>query len=259
MSKGYKTRGGTNLLNFKVVGGTTEPDNPKENTIWVNTAQKITGWYFHPTQPENMGNGEVWFCTGATSLAAFDALKKNSIMVYPLNANQMVDGALVNVTAKSYQNGEWVDWILYLYDKGNLFENVTGGWDVNTYGGATLKFNASSVRITAANTGTACRATMRTKNKIDVTNASKLRVHVVSAVARNDGYTSQRVGLCDSLEFVYAWTQDRVAQIDTDLGGSDFYIELDVSDVSGSHYAFFTSGDGAKSSIYTEIDRIEVA
>ena len=31
-------------LNFKIVGGTTEPTNPKENTVWINTDVDIGEW-----------------------------------------------------------------------------------------------------------------------------------------------------------------------------------------------------------------------
>lgn len=41
--------GGGAALNFKVMGGTAEPSNPKENTIWVNTNNPITGWQFSST------------------------------------------------------------------------------------------------------------------------------------------------------------------------------------------------------------------
>lgn len=43
--------GGASPLNFKVVGGTSAPSNPKENTIWVNTDQKITSWHFGANEP----------------------------------------------------------------------------------------------------------------------------------------------------------------------------------------------------------------
>lgn len=44
--------GGTGAgLNFKVVGGTTQPSNPSENTIWVNTDKEITGWIFSAKNP----------------------------------------------------------------------------------------------------------------------------------------------------------------------------------------------------------------
>lgn len=52
MGYGFKSGvGGANPLNFKVVGGTTEPTNPKENTIWVNTDEKITSWHFGAEEP----------------------------------------------------------------------------------------------------------------------------------------------------------------------------------------------------------------
>ena len=38
-------------LNFKVVGGTSTPTSPKENTVWVNTDTTITGWHFGPNEP----------------------------------------------------------------------------------------------------------------------------------------------------------------------------------------------------------------
>ena len=38
-------------LNFEIVGGTAEPSNPEENTIWVNTDTNITGWEFSANEP----------------------------------------------------------------------------------------------------------------------------------------------------------------------------------------------------------------
>ena len=127
MAKGYKhgTSGGAapaeNPLNFTVLGGTTEPTAPTENTLWVNTPIDITGYYFSATQPENMANCEVWFTTGDDSAVAFNALKDNCIQVYPSKAMQMVNGALVDVTAKTYQNGAWVEWFsgVYFVEAGN--------------------------------------------------------------------------------------------------------------------------------------------
>lgn len=241
MSKGYKTRGGTNLLNFKVVGGTTEPDNPKENTIWVNTAQKITGWYFHPTQPENMGNGEVWFCTGATSLAAFDALKKNSIMVYPLNANQMVDGALVNVTAKSYQNGEWVDWITYLYKTGDECIDITGGWEQVTVGtywnkGSVVR-NANSITLQVS---TKQQSILRTTNAF-VPRGNSLSVRLLEI---NGSLVAGIIR--DGFEVSYA---NAIAKIDITAPGQHLlnigsvdekvYVALWISKESGTSSATF--------------------
>ena len=105
MAKGFKHgAGGGAALNFKVVGGTTEPASPKENTIWVNTDAEITSWIFSATEPENPSEGMVWISTGASSNIVFNALKKNSVMVYPFAASQYISGAWVSVGVKAYQN-----------------------------------------------------------------------------------------------------------------------------------------------------------
>lgn len=112
--------GGSGGLNFQVIGGTTAPNNPKENTIWVNTSTKITGWVFSATQPTG-ATGMVWISTGASSPVAFNALKKNNITVYPISAKQYVSGAWVEKTAQVYKNGAWADFApepFYIFKSG---------------------------------------------------------------------------------------------------------------------------------------------
>lgn len=60
MAKGFKHGTGGAPLNFKVVGGTDQPANPSENTIWVNTDQKINGWYFGADEP-NVYDTEILY------------------------------------------------------------------------------------------------------------------------------------------------------------------------------------------------------
>ena len=93
-------------LNFRVVGN-PQPANPKENTIWVNTDVKITGWVFASAEPEAPADGMVWISTGASSSVEFNALKKNGIQVYPLSAKQYISGAWVGVSIKVYKDGTW--------------------------------------------------------------------------------------------------------------------------------------------------------
>lgn len=99
--------GGGTSLNFKVVGGTTRPANPSENTIWVSTDQKVPAWYFDEVQPQNMQEGDVWFVVRAVSPVVINALKKNAITIRPLFAKQLVSGALVTRLARILQNGVW--------------------------------------------------------------------------------------------------------------------------------------------------------
>ena len=113
--------------NFKVVGGTIEPENPTENTIWVNTYTTITSYIFSATEPEEYAKGMVWISTGTSSSTEFNALKKNSIQVYPLFAKQYVSGAWVSKTAKCYQGGIWTTLISEILRNGVLNANV-GNW-----------------------------------------------------------------------------------------------------------------------------------
>lgn len=46
-------------LGFEVVGGTSAPSNPKENTIWVYTDTEITGWQFASDDP-NLLDFNAW-------------------------------------------------------------------------------------------------------------------------------------------------------------------------------------------------------
>jgi hypothetical protein len=135
MAKGFKhgAGGGGASLNFKVVGGTTEPASPKENTIWVNTDAEITSWAFSAAQPENPSEGMAWISTTTSSPTKFNALKKNSIQVYPLSAKQYASGAWVDKEAKIYQDGAWVDWLMYLYNMGDECKALTGGWQARAW------------------------------------------------------------------------------------------------------------------------------
>ena len=177
--------GGANPLNFKVVGGTTEPSNPKENTIWVNTDTDITGYYFSHKEIYNMVEGDVWFLVGTTSPVAFDALKKNGIRIDPLTAKQYIDGAWVEKTALSYIGGEWVNWWNgELYKDGDTYDSITGGWSAiargynsnykNYSGTPSVTYNESCVHITQANN----KAGMwHTNNKISLSDRKTLTVN----------------------------------------------------------------------------------
>ena len=94
-------------LNFKVVGGLTQPTGLKGNPIWVKTDQPIGNWYFDEIPPRNMQEGDVWFGVRADSPVVLNALKKNAITIRPLFAKQLISGALVTRLARILQNGVW--------------------------------------------------------------------------------------------------------------------------------------------------------
>ena len=105
-------------LNFNLVGGVTQPADPKGNTIWVNTNDKITGWALSFGAPAEPYEGMVWIVTGTRGRNVFNALKKNTLAISPMSAKQYVNGAWQAKEAQIYIDGEWRDFVQYLVKAG---------------------------------------------------------------------------------------------------------------------------------------------
>lgn len=240
MAKGFKHGvGGGAPLNFKVVGN-PQPSNPSENTIWLNTDVDITGWYFTSTQPEDMKQGEVWFFTGTSSVVAFSATKKNPVMVCPLSAKQYVDGALVAVTAKSYQSGEWVDWCVYLLNGSDFCEDITGGWSVNS---DITGFTVTPSQITSdglvLTSGSGARmGRVQTKKIIDLTEANTLKFDIDVYTKFNKGmrvFASQNpTGKVQLFEAETQFSSSGTISLDVSNLGAGFYVGVCVYNESAN-------------------------
>ena len=118
--------------NFNVVGSTTAPANPSENTIWVNTNVGIPSWTFSSTQPTAPTEGMVWFVVSTSSVVEFNALKENSIQVYPVRAKQYVSGTWKSVEVKCYQNNKWNGISFWIIGNGANAQSLTGGFVGNS-------------------------------------------------------------------------------------------------------------------------------
>ena len=196
--------GGSAVLNFKVVGGTSAPSNPTENMIWVNTSVEITDWVFSTTQPTS-ATGRVWISTDTSSTAEFNALKKNGIQLCPKSAKQYINGAWVSKTGQVYQSGTWKGWAHYLIGNGVDAQTVTGDFDISD---AFRTFNSDgSVTLTHPYGDATRKHDYATKNTFDVTNYTKLVVHAtawdnnddlyvgVNTVANKGQYSISRVAI----------------------------------------------------------------
>lgn len=62
--------------------------------------------------------GTLWIVTGAASSAAFNALKRNDLRVYPVSAKQYVNGAWKDQEARICQRSRWKDWEFFVLRKG---------------------------------------------------------------------------------------------------------------------------------------------
>lgn len=120
-------RGGGVGLNFKIVGGTTQPSSPKENTIWVSTDMEITEWSLSTDKPSAPVEGMVWIRTDPDGLFSFNALQENELNVRIVYAMQYT-GSWDVKQSSVYQNEKWTALSVYLYNRGDLCEDVTGGW-----------------------------------------------------------------------------------------------------------------------------------
>lgn len=244
------TGGGGGGLNFSVVGGTEQPVDPKENTLWVNTQTEISGWVFSATEPKSPVEGMVWIATGASSTVEFNALKKNGIQIYPISAKQYISGAWVDVTVKSYQGSEWVDWFsgTYIYKNGDQCTDITGGfttipssggyWD----GAPQVSYNADHIACSGRSNASYPSFTS-TVNMIDLTNIKTVVINVASftggvythgriAATKTNANHGSLGGAAASKKFEITNTGE---------------IELDVSSLSGAYYiafgASFEAGD----------------
>lgn len=360
MAHGFKHGGGGAGagLNFKIVGGTTEPANPSENMIWVNTDAEITEWVISAINPlakyttvtdllsgitfangyftsegvltssdndrytieyipvrygkkyeftcsnpspvslclgvveydnnqnvigmvdlfnvtssayqsnvytpstsnvalirffhrhvsatttlttteivlEEDKNGMVWIRTGASSNTEFNALKKNSISVFPLSAHQYFDGMLIDKTAKIYQDGEWVDWWNgELYDNGNEFETQTGGWKLG--GGSGFTKNADHMNL--VNRGESYGCVICTSNKIDLSGYSILNVEYEKTSGNNFG-VSVIENTNQDLTFTDFWDNALAVKTETQASG---ITSLDISGVNRPCYIAIGGAD----------------
>lgn len=138
--------GGGAGLNFEVVGN-PKPLHPKENTIWVNTDLKILGYIFNQMRPVNLEDGMVWIATGDTSGIAFNALKKNCMMIYPRTVEICIDGEMTNVEAEIYQGGEWHDATSVVFFADGAFNTETFGNMVATDGGSNVSISGNNLAI----------------------------------------------------------------------------------------------------------------
>lgn len=231
-------------LNFKVVGGTATPASPKENTIWVNTDAEITSWVFSATEPETPAAGMVWITTGKSSTAPFNALKKNNITVYPISAKQYVSGAWADKTAKIYQNGAWADWWDgELYDNGNQFTGVTGGWGIHNYITDSRPLTAAEHKsdqmfFQAQND---YKVLMGIGNPVDLSNVNQIRF--TGKLIRRFVYN----GAIYALHLDVLKTKDLTSKVAGMFMGTEevFDYTLDVSQFTGEHYVIIWADSNA--------------
>lgn len=231
-------------LNFQVVGGTSAPANPTENTIWVNTDQTITSWVFSHNQPANPSEGMVWIVNGISEVHEFDAVTDVSLRVQVESVKQYISGAWVVKTTKVYQNGVWNETILNLYKSGNEYVGTTGGWS-NTNNAN--KYN-THLFIREAVSDDYVYSNMHTNNKIDLTSYTVLNVRMKTAKTSSHSYKTQ-IAVSSSASTCTGGSQSGVVtKTQPNNNTSEFVATLNIENVSGEYY--ITLGGGYQNHLY---------
>lgn len=254
--------GGGTPINFNVVGGTTRPTSPKENTIWVKTNLAVSCWELNgitwiPTWDAAAGyvyiQVESGYWTGAEAWATdtnFYATNKNNIFtcLKLVGCMQNQDGTgsgWKKMEAYIYKSGNWIQFSDendgYLYRQGNLCTNNGGNWLTAGIGmnedspspqapGFTNGTTSATITQAANKGGIVYKA-----NKIDLTDATQIVFTGNHSISGSPHYLAIAVWSALPTSTQY-WSQNRVAKADFGNTQGAVSASLDVSALSGEYY-----------------------
>lgn len=210
---------------LRIVSGLTEPARPKENMIWVKSDKAGKKYVFAEAAPEAPAEGLIWFSATADGIIT--------------QANVYGDGAWNRVDAYMYLSGTWVhitSSIVYLYNKGDTCDAVSGGWEAAAWrinSGApgsvpNLTYGDSSLAVsyTAGKEGL-----VNTRASVNLDKIRKVCA-VISNVSNNIGMNNLVVSTKTGQT---GFPQNAKASKDLFNGT----VELDVSALSGNYFVGF--------------------
>lgn len=242
-------------LNFRIVGGTSQPNDPVENTVWVNTDKEITSWAISPEQPNSPTEGMVWISSGSSGNVSFNALKKNEIAVFLMEAKQYVSGTWNKVEHSIYQNGKWSESQkgFVIYENGSFGTNSDG----TTFNVADLEKNDGSVSVTKnsdhmlwSNNG--ALGLFYVEPKVSCAGYKTLNIAIAAAnISTVEAYPG-KWGLISTLSYS---SPGFVASTGFESLSGDKTLSLDVSSIGSSKY-YIAMQFAARSSNSAKITKI---
>jgi len=255
-------------LNFEIVGGTSEPTNPIENTIWINSDTEIGEYQFCSTEPTkrpdgtSLQNGDVWFKTGSISGISLNLLKQNNIDVQIVSTYQYINSNWVLINSKIYKNNNWENSSTYLYyngEKTTSFNSYTYDIcspatkqfiDVNTYIDIHVYGNTGSKDCLSG-------IVYRTVNTVDVTDYHTLGIVYTTVEYINYDYSESAIRIGSSIASTNRINQSAGATLHGTIGEKTIK-EIDISSLNGAHYIGIENKvqSGTHSSINTLIHEI---
>lgn len=130
-------------LNFEIISSITEPTNPIENTIWINTDIKIGEWQILKDEPTTRVNGnelaigDIWLMNENFRAVSFNPLKQNNLKMFIHTPKQWNGTSWDTKDGYIYQNGEWIEMIkilrIFPTDYACIDDNWTKGSNSGTF------------------------------------------------------------------------------------------------------------------------------
>lgn len=183
-------RGGGANLNFRVNDYPTDTDLDeivgKVNEIAVMTDTPMTDWTLSMEEPENPVEGDVWVKTAMASLRQIEMLKKHSVLVNLAVAFQYDGADWVRKQGWLWQNDEWINLAIFLFDHGDTCDLMTGGWLTLNDSNGRAAVMSDHIYMGSVSSGSAENVAF-TMNKIALSGYTKLcaNMNVTSAGSGN--------------------------------------------------------------------------
>ena len=240
MGCGFKAGGGGGSnLNFSVKTYADEETllaaTPKENTIGVVTQTTVSDWSFSASEPLEPSEGSVWIQTGTVSAVEFDALKKNTLAVYPLKCKQYLSGQWEQRIACFYKDGTWIQFSTLATHLFHAPEGAIVPFVSSRESAATVTIGTGAISMTYSTEMNGISA-VRTETTVDLTNFSVLCFRAVTTALRNtDAYTPV---VCISTTAFTASSRKTAFQAMVDLTADSVekVYTIDISAITGSYY-----------------------
>ena len=226
--------GGKDRLKLRIFGQTTPPPNPKNNDIWVNTSLPIGGWEFSEVSNPGWGSGVSGFvyftCTmdgasGSSASTGLNFLKEWTHAIYTklLQCRQYDGSSWLQKDAYIYHD-KWIQfssaWDGTLFDNGNQYTNVTGGWT----GADSYSPNLSATLYSGT-------ITISTASAVDLSGFSTLKFMGSGNGANSGGAYSAKCKIVNE-------SGVEVASLDFQNNGT---YAVSVAALSGKHYVRFVA------------------
>ena len=233
----------TKLLNAVVIGGRSQPQNPADMTIWIDSPIDVTDYVISYNRPVRHKNGSAWIEIRSDSDNNLNIIENVNIGIGFVQ--QYINNDWRFVTGKIYYNSVWTPIQNWLYYEGTYNTTLGGVWTRNNDSGTYLDEDAFFEKTAgSSNYSSGCA--------IDLTNVNSVifDLEVLSAGTYNFGYlsVSRNSGSYDN-----TWTNaPSTARIKLGSSATRQKMTLNVSDLSGKYYVTI----GANSSSGTSRVRV---